>query len=306
VRRHSFLFIAVLAAMAFAWYVLAGETGPVGWIDTAQARLFGGYSRDASFLVLAAVVGIVVSTFRFLRASFASRGGKPIAPPPVATPLIDSFSWGWRTSLAVWLAGLALILASEFAWFTWDWSHRLDDAVGDYPELRLGRDLRMPPQQDGKHLALRGRLLWDHGAARTETIRSSEVVVLFVPMAGADWSPGDPVPFVAQIQPGDSPVLQGDDAGTRTPLRVRVAGAVPTVIRHNFERRGAPVAENGRLVQVIALAETQANPPLPTFDWKHAGVVAIVLAVFWVLIPGPLLVGLTRQARRRRPPGRPA
>lgn len=74
-----------------------------------------------------------------------------------------------------------LILASEFAFFAWDWRHRLKDAVSDYAALFLRRGATVAHWDDGSHLSLQGHSPWDHGVSQKKKVSVSETVPTF------DW-----------------------------------------------------------------------------------------------------------------------
>jgi len=89
-------------------------------------------------------------------------------------------SWSWRDSLTS-ADGSVLILASEFAFFAWDWHNRLKDAVGDYTALPLRRGATVAHWDDGSHLSRQGRLPWDHCVSQKKKVSVSETVPTF------DW-----------------------------------------------------------------------------------------------------------------------
>jgi hypothetical protein len=86
---------------------------------------------------------------------------------------------GWRDGLTS-ADGSVLILSSEFAFFAWDWRHRLKDAVSDYTALSLRRGATVAHCDDGSHLSLQGRLPWDHCVSQKK-VSVSETVPTF------DW-----------------------------------------------------------------------------------------------------------------------
>ena len=51
-RKFTLTLLAIIAVLAFSQYATIGETGPIGWINAAQARSDGTYSRAISAFVL--------------------------------------------------------------------------------------------------------------------------------------------------------------------------------------------------------------------------------------------------------------
>lgn len=314
-RRILVLILAVGGPIGIAWYGVTGDTGLVGWLNSWQATNTGSYSRLLSTGILFAGVFLVVIPCLFLWAFIAekqrARAGfvqAPSAPIPIAPAPVASREWGWRDSLTLWLSGLLLILACEYAFFTWDWRHRLADTVSDYIALPLGRDAAVAHWGDGSRLSLQGRLLWDHGVSQKRKVGVSETMMVFVPVAGADWRPGDTVAFVAQLGRSRAHTLQHLVGGPKPYLRVRVAGTVPTVVRSFLERDGAQLAEGAMLVDVADSQETSAGAAPPTFDWEDANLAALVISACWTIPGFALIFNLWRAARQRRlrganPPG---
>ena len=59
-RKFILTMLGILGVLAFALYAVIGETGPIGWINAAQARSDGTYSRAISAFVLVIAACLVV------------------------------------------------------------------------------------------------------------------------------------------------------------------------------------------------------------------------------------------------------
>jgi hypothetical protein len=168
--------------------------------------------------------------------------------------------------------------------------------------MRLSRASPESHPDKGRHLALAGRILWDHGLKRTGTHQTE---ALFVPVTGDDWVPGDPVHFVAQMNRDQAARLQqlATLPKFRTPtgpLLVRVDGEIPTVTRPFFARDGAPVADSAVLVAVVDSQAGQVKDAKPQFDWKLTGILGGVFSALWTLMVGAVPLGMRVDAWKLR------
>ena len=313
----------ILAVLAFSLYAVIGETGPIGWINAAQARNDGTYSRAISaFVLLIAVCLIVlgavyvVEFFQKLRRA----GAGPAAHKPVLAPALAAAPTtfapttpakaptpapsGWRMALIVWAVFMSLLWGGLFAWYGWDWHLRRVDIVSAYMPLQLSRGVEPDRPDNGAHLSLQGgALLWDRALSRRTKREGSLPEAIYVPLATADWRQGDPVHFVAQFdsvqQLYDLQRAAGDVGG---PVLVRVDGGVPGVTRPVFEQHGVLVADDAVMVTAVmsqAGRPTEADPP---FDWMHVSLIGGVVTFMFTVLPLAAALGLKRQAwmKRRR------
>ncbi len=322
-RKFILTMLGIVVVLAFTLYAVIGETGPIGWINAAQARSDGTYSRSISAFVL--VIGLclvimgVIYVIEFVQKIRRAIGG-PVAPQPVAVaaPIATATAvvaphkvpmaapTGWRLGLIVWATFMTLFWACLLGWYGWDWHLRRVDVVSAYAPLQLSRDVEPVRPENGSHLALEGGVpLWDRALSRQSTnpSGSSRTEAIYVPVATADWRQGDPVHFVAQFgevqQLYDLQRAAGDTAG---PVLIRVDGVVPSVVRPVFEQHGVPVAENAVMVTAIvsrAGRPTQADPP---FDWLHVNILGGIVTFLFTVLPLAAGLGVKRQAwmRRRR------
>ena len=322
-RKFILTMLGIVAVLAFTLYAVIGETGPIGWINAAQARSDGTYSRSISAFVL--VIGLclvimgVIYVIEFVQKIRRAIGG-PVAPQPVvmAAPIAPgpavvaphkapkAAPTGWRLGLIVWATFMTLFWACLLGWYGWDWHLRRVDVVSAYAPLQLIRVVEPMRPENGSHLALeRGVPLWDRALSRQSTNPggSSRTEAIYVPVATADWRQGDPVHFVAQFgevqQLYDLQRAAGDTAG---PVMIRVDGVVPSVVRPVFEQHGVLVAENAVMVTAIvsqAGRPTQVDPP---FDWMHVEILGGIVTFLFTVLPLAAGLGVKRQEwmKRRR------
>ncbi len=304
--------LLLLGVLAFSWYGAVGETGPIGWLNGLQAASSGSYSRVVSFGLLFVAVLVVgggaLGLWLFFKERVLGRVPAPSAAPhPAMKVLFEPTELpaprvGWKGSLAILLALLACAWIATLGWHAWDWHQRSVDAGSDYAPLRLGRDVVPARPADGSHLALQGRLLWDHALVRRTTNGAAQAETVFLPMAGADWRPGDAVHIVIQLEPSGAYSLQHRTGGDDAPLRVRVEGALPGATRPVFAQGGAPASDAAVLVEVV---DTQAGPMVdarPAFDRASATLIGGGLSAFIALLwlTAVLTFKLKTWVRRRR------
>jgi len=300
---------------ALCWYGATGETGPMGWLNSWQNGNTGSYSRAISFAVLcfacvviaAPVLGVWAAVARksgarsgASRASFTAPADAKVAAMAVA--MNDRTQWRWRMYLAIWLVGLALVWAVVLGWHGWDFHRRAADAGSDYTPLRLDRTTTVAHLDDGSHWALQGRLLWDRSVMHTTKDRGIETQTAFVPVAGADWRPGDAVQFVVRVPKSQVWALQHRADGADAPLLVRVDGAIPTPSRAVFQRVEAPPVDAAVLVEVINSSAGKVSEGHPIFDWENAKLIGLAVSATWSagLWLGALAVLVKVWQQRRR------
>jgi hypothetical protein len=320
-RKFILTVLGIVAVLAFTLYATIGETGPIGWINAAQARGDGTYSRAISAFVLVIGACLVVMggiyVIEFVQKMRRAMGG-PAAPQPVAaaapiaaavvTPRKPSMPApsGWRLGLIVWATFMTLFWACLLGWYGWDWHLRRVDVVSAYAPLQLGRGVEPTRPGNGSHLALEGGVpMWDRALSRqtTNPSGSNRTEAIYVPVATADWRQGDPVHFVAQFgevqQLYDLQRAAGDTQG---PVLVRVDGGVPDVVRPVFQQHGVLVAENAVMVTAVmsqAGRPTQVDPP---FDWMHVDIMGGIVTLLFTVLPLAAGLGVKRQEwmKRRR------
>jgi hypothetical protein len=326
VRKFILTLLGIIAVLAFSLYATIGETGPIGWINAAQARSDGTYSRAISAFVL--LIGVclivmggiyVIEFFQKIRravlgpvaarpASVAAPAATPVPTDSAAkvAPLKEPTSGpsGWRMGLAVWAVFHSLVWGCLFAWYGWDWHLRRADVVSTYVPMQLSRGVEPTHPDGGSHLALLGGTpLWDHAVTRRSSKSSNVANAIYVPLATADWRMGDPVYFVAQLDNEQQLYdLQRAAGGVDEPVLVRVDGAVAGAARPVFERNGVPVGDSAVAVTAVmsrAGRPTQADPP---FDWMSLLTIGIIVTGLFTLLPLAGVLGLKREewiARRR-------
>ena len=287
-RKFILTTLGIVAVLAFALYATIGETGPIGWINAAQARTDGTYSRKVSAFVLMIGAGLIVMGVIYVIEFVQKlRGGAPATRSPAAasaaafleTPIPATS--GWRLGLIVWATFMTLFWGCLMAWYGWDWHLRRVDVVSAYAPLALSRGVEPMRPENGSHLALQGGVpLWDRALSRRSSNGSDHPDAIYVPVATADWQQGDPVHFVAQFdevqQLYDLQRAAGDAGG---PVLVRVDGAVPDATRPVFEQHGVHVADNAVAVTAVmsqAGRPTQADPP---FDWMHVEIIGGIVTL---------------------------
>jgi len=310
-RKIILTTLGIVAVLAFSLYATIGETGPIGWINAAQARGDGTYSRGLSAVVLMIALCLVVMgglyVLEFVQKIRRAVGG-PAAPTPAprATPLdvpMPAMS-GWRLGLTVWAAFMVLLWGGLLAWFGWDWHLRRVDAVSTYVPLQLGRGTDPARPEDGSHLALQGAMpLWDRALSRRSNRQGSLPDAIYVPIAAAGWRPGEPVHLVARFgelqQLVDLQRAAGDETG---PLLVRVDGTVDSATRPVFEQHGVPVAEDAAMVTAVVSRSGQPTQADPPFDWLHVNLIGGIVTFLFTVLPLAAALGVRRQAwiQRRR------
>ena len=318
--RGWIMIVAVFGGLAaLCWYGATGETGPMGWLNSWQSESSGTYSRVLSFVYLCLAGCLIGAPVLWLLAvvtrksdafagvsqtSFTAPADAEIAAMAVA--MNDSSRWRGRTYLKIWLVGGALIWAAVLVWHGWDFHRRAADASGDYLPLRLSRTATLAHVGNGSHWALQGRLRWDCGAVQTTKKRGRETKTLFVPMAGADWRPGDAFQFVVRLPKLKAWTLQRRADAADEPLLVRVEGAITTPSRAVLHRAEAPPVDAAVLVEVVASRAGQVSEAQPTFDWENAQLIGLALSATWTaavwlgaLDVLDVLVKVWQQRRRR-------
>ncbi|GAA0769567.1 hypothetical protein LRH25_02580 [Ideonella azotifigens] len=322
--RGFIVILLVVAVLAFSGYATFGETGPIGWLNAAQASRDGSYSRAISAIVLLLAICLVVlgvlQVLTFFQNIWRARSGQaapPAAPAPVriapapaaaaAAPMAPVVPKpapsGWRMGLTVWAACIALTWICVFAWYGWDWHLRRADVVSAYAPLQLSRGGDPVHPGSGSHLALQGGLLWDHALTRRSSKSGGAVQAIFVPVAAADWRQGDRVDFVAQFDSTQQLYdFQRSSGAADATLLVRVDGAVPAATRPVFERDGVLVADNAVLVTAVA---SQAGRPAeadPAFNWTYTNLIGGIVSGCLTLPLLAAVLGLKREAwmERRR------
>ena len=326
-RKFILTLLGIVAMLAFSLYATIGETGPIGWINAAQARSNGTYSRGVSAFVLMLGACLVVLggiyVIEFVQKIWHAVGGSPAALPtavaaPPATPVrTDSVARvappreprpapsGWRMGLIVWAVFHSLVWGGLFAWYGWDWHLRRADVVSTYVPMQLSRGVEPTRPAGASHLALLGGTpLWAHAVTRRSSRSSNVANAIYVPLATADWRSGDPVYFVAQFddeqQLYDLQQAAGAEGG---PVLVRVDGAIASAARPVFERSGMPVADDAVAVTAVmsrAGRPTQADPP---FAWVTVLTIGISVTGLFTLLPLAGVLGLKREewvARRHK------
>lgn len=301
----------IVAVLAFSLYATIGETGPIGWINAAQARTDGTYSRKISAFVLLIGVGLVVMGVIYVIEFVQKlRGVPPASKPAAAQAAVDYLekpipaTAGWRVGLIVWATFMTLFWGCLLAWYGWDWHLRRADVVSAYASLPLSRGADPGRPDNGSHLALQGgALLLDHALVRRSQREGSYPQAIYVPVATADWQQGDPVHFVAQFErESQLEELQRAAAGSDGPVLVRVDGDVAGAARPVFEQHGVPVADNAVMVTAVPShggRPTQADPP---FDWMQVELVGGIVTFLFTVLPLAAGLGVKRQewSKRRR------
>ncbi len=300
---------------ALCWYGATGETGPMGWLNSWQVGGSGSYSRTLSFAVVCVAGAVIAAPAVGLWTVVTQKSrGRPGGPSPSITEPADAkiaalragmserSRWRWRTIVTVWLTGVVLAWTVVLTWHGWDFHRRSADAHSAYTPLRLARTATVARPDDGSHLALQGRLLWDRSVTRKPKDGGTDPEVVFVPAAGADWRPGDAVQFVVEFAPSQVWAIQNRADGTDAPLLVRVEGALPTATRPVFQQAEAPPTDAAVLVKVVASHAGQVNETSPTFDWENARLISLVLSGMWTLslVTAGLAILVQTWKQRRR------
>ena len=301
--KSIFWFVLGLAALiGFTSYVAFGETGPIGWINAAQAAMFGSYSRRLSATVLMAAVCIpIVAVWSLVAPRSLQQNARkvsaaietPLGPPPNGKTLAGRM-------LLAWLGCVALVWAAIYGHALWQRHTQASDAVAAYVPLELTAGMK-DPAAGRDHLALRGRLLGDHLVSRKKGSDGSEAMTL-VPVVERGWKEGDPVHFVLRFGAQGEAALRSALQQPAESLLVRTDGAVPTLARSVFERTRAPLADDAlALVPVAAEGGRPVAPPeagsevdVATWGALGTGLVTVLFAMI-----GAALVGSARQARKQ-------
>lgn len=339
-RKPILTLLAIIGVLAFSLYATIGESGPIGWLNAAQVRNDGSYSRTLSVAGLLFGIGIVVMVVVYIieflqkvlpgvfvtsesarapaataasapaRATFApptaSTFAAPPAKPPVPAKATGSGLSGWRLFLTVWFVFNSLVWGCLFAWYGWEWHERRADVVSTYAPLPLSRDGEPAHPGGGSHLALQGAApLWEHVLTRrSKNSGSSYAQAYYMPVATTDWRSGDPVHFVARFdreQQLDELHRAAVDDAPGTVL-VRVGGGVDAAVRPAFERNGVLVADDA--VEVTAVPSHAGRPTQvdPPFDWMNLLVIGIIISGLATVLPLAGVLGLKREQwmERRR------
>lgn len=163
--------LGLLVTAMFAWFghAIATETGPVGWFNSAQQSLLGHYSMKMSAALMLAVLmaagGALWAVARnagWLQADpnadrvlfgRAVTSGTQVPRGPQA-----SDEPGLKALAITGAVAIALVWALGLGWPAYgDWQQR-QDVAASYEPMYLAQTAHTPRPQ-GRHLALRGRLL---------------------------------------------------------------------------------------------------------------------------------------------------
>ncbi|MEO8922048.1 MAG: hypothetical protein ABI330_04340 [Caldimonas sp.] len=158
-RQWAMLVIAGLLYTALIVYGLNSDTGPMGWLNAAQARSDGSYSRKISLMVLMFAGAVPLLPLWLLLWPRDVPLREPGAPPPTMA-----------SRLAAAVVGFvivdAIVWGAAFGWASWEAHGQNIDAAAAYTPLTLAAAVPLHVTE-GDHLALRGRLLGDHVVTRT-------------------------------------------------------------------------------------------------------------------------------------------
>ena len=268
-----------LAAAWAAWFVagIAGDTGPMGWLNALQQDAFGSYSSKLSVLAGCMVFGVLVLPFAV--DSVLNDAAKAVAAqsrPSIEQPAAVPAPWPWGVKALLWLGALGLVWAAAIAGVAWQAQVRDADARAAYPPFRLeGVTEGATPER----MALAGRWLWGH-TVRKSTGSDSGTADVFVPIVATSWKDGDRVRVVARMTPFEARQQSGGRGDAAT-VRVKVDGAIPTPAIAVFERLRAPLAADAVLVAVVPAPGMEARPPgIDRFDVAMWGGIGTLVVAF--------------------------
>jgi hypothetical protein len=278
--------LGLLATAMFGWFghALFTETGPVGWFNSAQQSLLGHYSMKMSaaltLAVLMAAGGALWAVARnagWMQADpEADRvlfGRAAAAGPQIPGGPQAAGEPGVKALVVTGAVAIALVWAFGLGWPAYsDWQQR-QDVAARYEPMHLAQTAQMPRPQ-GRHLALRGRLLEEqlltHSTGSGATRRDDYHLI---PVAAADWAAGRPVAFLLKVERLDElrPLLEAQDraggAPAAQPLRVRLDGAPPVPAVQAYAARGVPMAADSHLLRLVRTEDgARQDPRLSAFD----------------------------------------
>lgn len=292
-RKSLVTLLLVLLGAGVGAYGSFTDTGPVGWLNALQQRLFGSYYGLVSFGLVMAAIALVGGALWDGLARLMGREpdgvvgqvllgpgraapppppapGRPIvpgedpgaAPAPAAAPAAPSAMGGTFFAIAVvcsalaWIIGGALYLQKTRA--------AQEDATATYAAVTLTDGAPLPPGQP-THLALQGIPVPEIQVVHhTDGGSSQREDYSLQPVVGIGWKPGSPVAFILRLDSGHrlpAPDLH-PDWSPRNPREVRLlvrrGGPVPTPAVPEFKKMGVPLAADAALVLPV---ETRDGKP---------------------------------------------
>lgn len=299
VRQAVILAIAGVAYTCLAIYAMTSDTGAVGWLNAAQARSDGTYSRKITLMVLT-FAGVIV-TFPLWLWLYPRN-----LPPrdPAAQPLKGLSRF--MAALALFVVLDALVWAAVMGWAAWDARGKNIDAAAAYAPLALVAPAPLHVAE-GDHLALRGRLLGEHVVTRTEGQYSKKMAL--VPIVEPGWNEGDPVHLLLSIENDRSLAVRETLRSNDGVLLVRVEGAVPAPALEIFTRMKAPVADDARTVALVPSEGGRPSAAPAELDWLDIkvgggiGTACVLIVCFFYMIM-PWMIRRAERQRAARAAGR--
>ena len=281
-RQALILGITGVAYLCLAIYATTSDTGVVGWLNAAQARSDGTYSRKITLLVLT-FAGVIVA------APFWLWLYPRHVPPrdPGAAPLKGLPRFG--VALLAFVVLDAVVWAGAFGWAAWDARGKNVDAAAVYTPLALAAAAPLHAAA-GDHLAVRGRLLGEHVVTRTEGQYSKKMAL--VPIVEPGWNEGDPVHLLLSIESDQSLVVREALRSNDGVLLVRVEGAVPAPALEIFTRMKAPVADDARTLTLVPSEGGRPTAPPSELNWLDIQVgggigsaCVLIVCFFYTIMP---------------------
>ena len=284
-RKILLILVATVAMLALVTYGVRAETGPIGWLNTMQTSIFGSYSRKFSFLLLLMPV-MVAGAVLFMVLW-------PDAPAALASAA-ESTPATYRTAAIVAvIVGVPLSWGVAYGDAWWQARSQAAGSAATYPLLDLSSPGSQPPT-GANHVSVRGRLLADRVATRTEGAREVETLL---PIVAPTWVEGDPVHFLVRLGGVGSGMFVREADGS---FRVKVDGSVATSARAVFARMKAPLADDAIVFALAPPGAAEAAPVTTAQSQTRVVVIGAVGSAASVLFAAFCVLAVFRARREDR------
>ncbi len=316
-RKSWVAFVPILLGLGTAFHGMVTNTGPVGWLNALQQRMFGSYFNELSFAGVALGFWITGLLLLGLSSRLLGPGASRLEPPvqPEApggpgAPSLDGSQMPPEGKTPWWrkLPALGVLVALTWilggALYGWHVLELRQDARATYQPITLTDGVPLPALASN-HLALRGFPVQELGVVfKSGAVEDHRLIA----MVGLGWEPDHPVPVVVKLDAGEKLPDQGVPAGwtPRGPeevqLLVRRLGTVPTPALEPFRNMRAPLA--GTVLMVSPVAARDGQPYLPDTAFDRGFTLAVCSLITLAL---SAWAGIRRLRRHRaRKQSRPA
>jgi len=316
-RKDYVTLLLLLVGAAIGGYGMFTDSGPVGWLNELQQRLFGSYRRLVSFGVVVATVMLAGGLlWDGVRRLLGRPGDKvvdqvlfgPQAPRPAQAPTGRSgqalFRHQAKVLLLCGLAGIVLTWTIGSLIYRWNVREREQDASAAYAEVDLAQGA--PSPGGTAHLALRGIPVTEWVVTHTNgSASSSSQDFQLIPMVGVGWKPGSPVNVVVKLGRGGAlpnPLDRPPKMQPRNPREVvllaRRSGSIPAAALPEFKKMGVQIQAEAILVRPVPTLGGKPVPPDTSGSFDTMLILCSMLSGIMLVFTLALWAALRVHARR--------